>query len=246
MSCQPIFQFCVNYFEYKKTLTFLLETVHNIGTMTSYKIETTDLVEKVYSSIKEMILKRELIPGQKLIQEEMAKNLGVSRTPLLAAFSKLEKESLVESRPRRGFYIKELSMEDKLNLFDIRQRLEPLGARRAAENGSASEKKGLLELVENAPDFNGEDGFTLFNSHDFDFHEKIMSMSRNTMLKMMISSYNIISLSNQDESGINFNASLKDHLKIAKAIAEGNPDQAERTMELHIRTGQNRIREYER
>lgn len=212
--------------------------------MKSYKIETVDLVDKVYTNIKEMILKRELVPGQKLVQEEIAKLLGVSRTPLLAAFSKLEKECLVESRPRRGFYINELTTQGKLDLFDIRQRLEPLGARRAAELGTSQEKEELLKMVTNAPDFNGDDGFHLFSIHDFDFHEKIMAMGRNSMMNIMLSSYNIISLSNQHESDIHYASSLAGHKEIAEAILSGDPDKAEATMEEHIRKGCVRIREH--
>ncbi len=214
--------------------------------MKSYKIETADLVEKVYSEIKEMILKRELVPGQKLVQEEIAGRLGVSRTPLLAAFSKLEKEYLVESIPRRGFYVNELSMEDKLYLFDIRLRLEPLGAMRAAELGSPSEKKDLEKIISKAPDFNGPDGKIKFFDHDFKFHSSIMIMSRNPMLTKMIASYNIISLSNQHEDDIDCSVSLVHHKEIAEAIIKGNAEQAEKAMEDHIRKGMNRIREHSR
>ncbi len=212
--------------------------------MKSYRIEAMDLVDKTYTAIKEMILKRELVPGQKLIQEDIAKQLGVSRTPLLAAFSKLEKEYLVESRPRRGFYINELTLEDKLNLFDIRIRLEPLGAGRAAELGNTAEKKALLKIIENAPDFSTGHSFPLFYSHDFSFHSQIMEMCRNNMLTKMISSYNIISLSNQYEDDINCQDSLEDHRIITEAIVSGDAEKAEQAMEMHIRKGRERIREH--
>lgn len=211
--------------------------------MRTYKVETEDLSEKVYKNIKQMILKRELIPGQKLTQEEMAKLLGVSRTPLLAAFSKLEKEWLVESRPRRGFYIRELSREDEMNLFDIRLRLEPLGARRAAENGSVQDKKRLGKLIDTVPDFNCGEHRSEFNDHDYHFHGLVMAMTGNQMLEMMLSSYNIISLSNQDEIHIDCVNSIENHRKIAKAIEAGDGDAAEELMYQHIMTGLNRIKE---
>lgn len=206
-------------------------------------METEDLAEKVYKNIKEMILQRKLVPGEKLVQEDMARSLGVSRTPLLAAFSKLEKEWLVESRPRRGYYIRELSRDDELNLFDIRLRLEPLGARRAAEQGSDREKKKLLDFVSGVADFDCEDNKNEFNHHDYRFHGMVMEMSRNVMLEMIISSYNIISLSNQDDIHIDCPKSLAGHRAIARAIASGDGDGAEEQMRQHIEIGRKRILE---
>ena len=204
-------------------------------------METEDLAKKVYKNIKEMILKRKLVPGEKLVQEDMARSLGVSRTPLLAAFSKLEKEWLVESRPRRGYYIRELTREDELNLFDIRLRLEPLGARRAAEQGTEREKKQLLSLVAAISDSNFDEHKNEFNDYDYRFHGLIMEMSRNIMLEMIISSYNIISLSNQDDIHIDWAKSLEGHRAITDAIVAGDGDAAEESMRQHIETGRNRI-----
>ncbi|MBN2659502.1 MAG: GntR family transcriptional regulator [Spirochaetales bacterium] len=210
--------------------------------MKSYKVETADLVDKVYSSIKDMILKGELVPGQKLVQEEMAAQLGVSRTPVLSAFSKLEKEWLVKSIPRRGFYIYEMSLEEKINLFDIRLRLESLGAFKAAELGSAGEKKALLSMVEKVSSKDFSASPTDFNRHDYEFHRRITEMSRNAMLSTMISSYNIVSLSNQDERAIDYSRSISDHLAISRAISDNNAAKAEKLMSEHIRTGLDRIK----
>ncbi|MBB6479607.1 GntR family transcriptional regulator [Spirochaeta isovalerica] len=209
--------------------------------MKSYKVETADLVEKVYSSIKEMILKGELVPGQKLIQEEMAAHLGVSRTPILSAFSKLEKEWLVKSIPRRGFYIYEMSREEKINLFDIRLRLESLGAFKAAELGTPKEKKALLSYVEKNSSKDFSTSSSGFNQHDYEFHRRITDMSRNVMLSTMISSYNIVSLSNQDDRTIDYSRSISDHLAISRAISESDAAKAEGLMRDHIQTGLDRI-----
>jgi DNA-binding GntR family transcriptional regulator len=72
-----------------------------------YRIETEALGKKVHRALRAMIISGELKPGQKLIQDDLANHLGVSRTPLLAAFSKLEQENLVTTIPRRGAYIRE-------------------------------------------------------------------------------------------------------------------------------------------
>ena len=61
-----------------------------------YEVQVDDLPAQVYQRLKDMILNGELTPGQKLVQEDLASNLGVSRTPLLTAFRTLEKELLLE------------------------------------------------------------------------------------------------------------------------------------------------------
>ena len=111
-----------------------------------YKVEHEDLSAKAYREIKQMILLGELKAGEKLYQEDLADKLGISRTPLYSALSQLEKEMLIDSLPRRGFYIKQLDLAQVLDVYDIRLRLEPLGAKEAAARASAVEKKELQAI----------------------------------------------------------------------------------------------------
>ncbi|MBA7627931.1 hypothetical protein ES703_55653 [subsurface metagenome] len=68
----------------------------------SIKVKYNSLDELVYNKLKEMILNKHLKPGQQIIQEQLAKKLGVSRTPLRRALSQLAKEHLVTMLPRGG------------------------------------------------------------------------------------------------------------------------------------------------
>lgn len=208
--------------------------------MANYKVKSQDLVEKVHSIIKLMILKHQLVPGQKLIQEDLAEKIGVSRTPLLAALSKLEKEFLVESRPRRGYYIRKLSKAEELNLFDIRLRVEPLAAKGAAENINTREGKDLLKKAELTPRQLESLDHLSFSEYDFEFHRSIQELSKNEFLYKMISSYNLISLSNQIPLTV-FAPSVENHLELARVIAEGKSDEAEKIMFRHISMGRDRI-----
>ena len=65
-----------------------------------------NLDQKVYQILKTMIMERKLLPGEKIRQEKLAQDLGISRTPLVAALKFLEHEKLVESKPRRGFFVR--------------------------------------------------------------------------------------------------------------------------------------------
>ena len=123
-----------------------------------YQVKQKELPETVYETIKEMILKNQLRSGEKLSQEKLAARLGVSRTPLLAAFSKLEKEMLVELVPRRGAFVKKLSKKEFEDLYDLRMRLEPLGAFEAANRRSDAQ---LAELRRRHEEFERQIAGTL-------------------------------------------------------------------------------------
>ena len=184
-----------------------------------------------------MILKNQLVPGQKLIQEDLADRLGVSRTPLLAAFSKLEKELLVESRPRRGYYVKKLSLDEELNIFDIRLRLEPLGAGQAAGRARPADIRRLGRLTE---EFIANPEAS-FNEYDYAFHNQIMLASGNDMLYRIVSSFNLISLSNQEGLVKDPATSVADHRLLIGALKRSDAESAEIIMLDHIRRGRERL-----
>jgi DNA-binding FadR family transcriptional regulator len=91
-----------------------------------------NLDQKVYQILKTMIMERKLLPGEKIRQEKLAQDLGISRTPLVAALKFLEHEKLVESKPRRGFFVRLFKKQEMISIFELREVLEGLAARRAA------------------------------------------------------------------------------------------------------------------
>ena len=81
-----------------------------------------------------MIAEGELSPGQRILQEKLARGMGVSRsrTPLVNALRRLAQERLVEWVSRRGIYVKRFSLREMAQLFEVREGLEPIAARLAA------------------------------------------------------------------------------------------------------------------
>lgn len=207
---------------------------------TMYKIEQVELSERVYRAIKQMILNKQLVSGQKLNQERLAAHLGVSRTPLLSAFSKLEQEMLVEILPRRGAFIRKLTRREFRDLHDIRMRLEPLGAAKAAE---CADKAEIAELRRRLARFEmqvQEPSHEKIRAADHSLHIYIMEMSANRMLHRMISSLSLIMLSDLEGLLQDPELSLQEHQGIVEAIAERDPQRAESLMYEHIlAAGQN-------
>ncbi|MEA1963561.1 MAG: GntR family transcriptional regulator, partial [Candidatus Aerophobetes bacterium] len=85
-----------------------------------------NLSEDVYEAIKRRLGDKDLKPGTKIKEEELAEELGVSRTPVREAISKLEREGLVEIIPRYGTFVANLSPEDIEEIYDLRGALEGL------------------------------------------------------------------------------------------------------------------------
>lgn len=198
-----------------------------------YKVDYQDLSQQVYETLRRMILTGRLRPGAKLLQDELATELGVSRTPILSAFSKLEKELLVEVVPRKGAFVKRYTLQELIHVYDIRIRLEPLGAREAAVNATDDEIKELWEHCRQFDEIvaaGGDDP----KIEDYFFHMRIMRMSRNELLYNIISSYNIIVVANFYGFFKDPRTSSVEHGKIVRAIAARDEKRALRAMYQHI------------
>ena len=96
--------------------------------------EHENLDQKAYQILKSMIIERQLLPGDKIPQEKLAEDLGISRTPLINALKFLEHEKLVQSIPRRGFFVRLFDKAEMISIFELRELLEGLSARRACQN----------------------------------------------------------------------------------------------------------------
>jgi DNA-binding GntR family transcriptional regulator len=197
-----------------------------------YRIETEALGKKVHKALRTMIINGDLRPGQKLIQDNLAERLGVSRTPLLAAFSRLEQENLVVTIPRRGAYVRQYSDKELLDLCKIRIRLEPLAAREAAlaDTKNPASAETILKKLDRAINEKNE---SLVKQLDYDFHMEILRMSGNKFLYDMLFPHITIIL-NMSGPLMNYVISNNvDHCDILETIRAGDPDKAESLMYSH-------------
>lgn len=200
---------------------------------TTYRVEHEDLSQQVYRMLKHMILVGELKTGEKLNQDELASRLGVSRTPLLSAFSKLEKEMLVETLPRRGAFVRKYELRELVDIYEIRVRLEPLGAAKAAHNGSEEEKAHLMTLCREFESLAGTHAPRL-KELDYEYHMHIMQMSGNHLLYNIISSFSIIPIANFYGFFKEPEVSGSEHHLVCDAIVAGDVRGARREMFQHV------------
>lgn len=102
----------------------------------------------VYRDLKEKILKNKLLPRDKLIEMEIASNLGVSRTPVREALKKLEEDGLVTSFPRKSYIVSKISVKEAKNLYIVRRSLEPLAVELLAQKGLGENTKYFQDVNE--------------------------------------------------------------------------------------------------
>lgn len=196
-------------------------------------MEHLELVDRIYAEVKQMIFDQALRQGQKIVQEKLAAQLGISRSPLLKALQRLEAEMLVESIPRRGMYVKAIDIEDLIDLFECRAVLEGLSARLTARRITQAQ---LYKLTACFKPFIGKDTIDsdAYAKADREFHACILEWSGNKIIPQleMLSNVHLkafqAGLLRQPEE------TLSEHLAIIGALEAGDEQQAETHMRKHI------------
>lgn len=145
------------------------------------------LREIVYEELKRQILKGEIAPGHRMMEVELADDMGVSRTPVREAIRKLEKEGLVTIEPRKGAYASDISIKDMVDVLEVRQYLESLAAGMAATRITPEEKLQLQEATDAYKQAVGSEDTSEIIKWDENFHKIIVDCSGNKTLIQMIS-----------------------------------------------------------
>lgn len=196
-------------------------------------MEHLELVDRLYLTVKGMILDQELAPGQKLVQEKLAAELGVSRSPLLKVLQRLESELLVESIPRRGMYVKQLAATEIRDVFQCRAVIEGLSARLAAERATQADIEVLRACF--ASFLNQKEiDLSAYGKADRHFHQLIMRYSGNAVVSRLELLTNIHLTAFQAGLLRPPAETLPEHLAIIDAISTRNGSEAERLMRGHI------------
>lgn len=197
-------------------------------------IEHSDLSIPVYEKLKTMILSNELKPGEKLLQEKLAGRLGVSRTPLLKALQMLEFDFLVESIPRRGMFVKKLSVEDMREIYEVREGIESVALSLVVDRIDKSQVQQLKNIWNpflKQKTINRKK----YQKADDRFHALLLEFSGNKMLKKTYS--NSLIQARIVQMGImrEPEETLPEHLELVEAIENRNHELAEKILKNHLR-----------
>ena len=197
-------------------------------------IEYYDLSLQAYKRIKDMIINDELKGGEKIIQEKLAIELGISRMPLHKAFQMLENEFLVESLPRRGFFVTRIDKKQLIDAFECREALEGVAVRRATQIMTREELAYLKSLFK---PFIGKSKIDhkKYIEADQEFHNSIIKFSRNEILKKFEVISNITYRTYRGGLIRTPTETLPEHLAIIEAIEKMDAELAEKLTREHSR-----------
>jgi len=201
----------------------------------------------VYKELKSRILERKLCPGDKIYQDRLAEELGVSRTPLVHALKCLVQEELIGAVPRRGYFVRQFTQEEMISIFELREVLEGLAARRAATLISDAQAKrlqgffGKFKYLEDLSDYRA------YAKEDRLFHSFVVEVGSKEFLRNIMESYNVIAFSYQTGAAEGLVRppveTIREHQAIMKAIGKRNPEKAEAMMRMHLRRSLDRLRQ---
>jgi DNA-binding GntR family transcriptional regulator len=195
------------------------------------------LREVVCESLRDAIRKGILKPGERLMEIQLAEELGVSRTPVREAIRKLELEGYVIMMPRRGTYVANLSIRDVNEVFEIRTSLDSLAGGLAAERITDEELEALQCLLVKLNGYIEDDNMDKIVETDVKFHDILYQASRNSRLVGIISNLRD-QLTRFRTASMSFpgrlNATLEEHRRLVEAIAQGDADEARAAAEDHM------------
>lgn len=202
--------------------------------------EVRTLAERVFHQLQDAIVRGEIAPGSKITEPGLSKTYGISRGPLREAMRRLEAHRLIERVPHVGARVVQLSMRELLELFDLREALESMAARLAAEHMTADEIVGLrnvLAVHEGQDDLKSGEAYYQ-REGDLDFHYRIVLGSHNKMLMNLLCDdlYYLVRLyrTQFSASGSRPHRAFVEHHRIVDAIEAGDAELAELLMRRHV------------
>ena len=194
--------------------------------------------DDVLSSLRAGILEGTFQAGERLIETELAEQLGTSRVPVRDALKELARERLVETHPFRGAVVATFSADDILEIYTLRGLLEGYAARLVAEKATDNDIEHLQRIHEELRAVADRADVTAMVSKDFEFHHEICRLSGNRRLREVWSTLAsqvriVMILANQVIFEPGFILAM--HKPILAGLRSRDPEAAERAVTFHLR-----------
>jgi len=194
------------------------------------------IAERVYRELRSALLRRAIVPGERLVEADLAQRLGVSRTPVREALARLQSEDMVEAHASGGLVARDVGAELE-DIYGLRQVLEGYAARLAAARITAAEierLEGLSRELRAAIEAGDHDRHVEINNA---FHLAIARAARSTRLLKMIADLRAYFLTSEALNLYDRAALLRSHAQheaIVRALHAGDGEAAERLVRAHF------------
>ncbi len=200
-------------------------------------LQSSSLANVVQQEVERAILAGDYPPGSKLIEAALADKLGVSRGPVREAFRMLEEAGLVRNEKNRGVFVRDIPIDEAIEIFDLRAVMDELVGRQLAKNITpvqAKEIKGLVDSMEKAVKAQDAHNYHLLN---LKFHDRLVEMAGNRKLtdiyRKLIKELSLFRRLNLADGWL-MPISSSEHRLILKAIVSGDADTAGKAMFDHV------------
>lgn len=199
--------------------------------------DVVTLPNRVYTILEEAILQGKIKAGERLIEEDLANALGVSRAPIREALRMMQKEGLVVISPRKGAVVNSISHEDIAEIYEVSSALEGLAVEIFCNRYTDEELVFLQQLYAGMEEQVRKKNIVQYRKLNRQFHEALISGSKNKKIKELcgtlqkqISWFQNMNLSMQSRMGI----SLQEHKHIIDAFLAKDPEAAGKAASEHI------------
>ncbi|NMM78869.1 hypothetical protein B2J88_48015 [Rhodococcus sp. SRB_17] len=148
-------------------------------------VRSTSLATAIQEKIERMILEGDLAPGQRLNEFALAKEIGVSRSPVREACRKLEQAGMVEIINNRGIFVRQVDLKQALDIYEIRGALAELSGQLLARNATAADTEELQKRIAQMEVSASVGDTTSYYRQNLEFHRRLVEFTRNPRLADM-------------------------------------------------------------
>jgi len=200
--------------------------------------EKKPLSDIAYSQIKNMLLEFELHPGSAVTEIMFMQKFGISRTPVRQALQRLEQEGFMRLTPRKGWFVAGVSLRDIQEIFVVREALEGIAARLAAElltQEVLGELNDYMEKISNQEQTKDVDEFDPGDILHDKIFEAVNNQQMNRVLRLyddQLRRFHIMACKLPGRALLSY----KEHYEILRALTERNGENAEKAMREHIQS----------
>ncbi len=208
---------------------------------------TKSIRQRIYGHLREQLLNGEIPPHQHLVETKIAKEVGISRTPIREALHSLELEGLIESIPRVGYVVKPINEDEVEEICEIRAAIEEVGARWAMEKAPQKLIEDLRRNISVSEEIVAQGHPKAFVELDAQFHEIIAGLSGSRRLQELgqtlrrhMLRYRIQSIYLTE----NVLRAIEGHKGILEAIEKGHLEEVNRAIKHHLEQSKKDILTY--
>lgn len=193
--------------------------------------------DSAHQKLKELIIQGKLQPGSPIEESLLMRELGIGRTPLREALQRLAQEDLIKNIPRRGYFVADVSFTNLLHVFEVRQELEALAARLAAERINQQQIEELKIFLTEASQHADSEDIHLNLEIDQKLHQLVAQASSNPILQQILHRLYNLAIRALYVSNVHMTLiqeELPNYTAIVQAIIAGDAEGADRAMRTHL------------